>query len=88
MELNAEKEVLFMARTKITQCQEILDYIEKHGSISPKEADKAFGCMRLASRISDLKRKGYTFSVQMEKGKNKAGKTTRYARYRLGGLDE
>lgn len=69
---------------KATQCDQILWYMEQHGSITPKEADKAFGCMRLASRISDLKRMGYVITKQMETGKNKAGKPTRYARYRLG----
>lgn len=68
--------------TKITQCVEILEYMKKYGSITPKDAEK-FSCMRLASRISDLKRRGYRITSELETGKNKAGKRTRYARYRL-----
>ena len=41
---------------KVSQCERILDYIEKNGSITQIDALREFGCMRLASRISDIKR--------------------------------
>lgn len=74
--------------TKMNQCQEILNYIKREGSITPLSALREFGCMRLASRISDLKRQGYPIARKMETSKNKAGKSVRYARYRLVESDE
>lgn len=69
---------------KLTQCEKILQYIEREGSITPLVALREFGCMRLASRITDLKRKGYIITKEMETARNKAGEPVRYARYRLG----
>ena len=34
----------------MTQCERILDYIDRHGSISQTEAKDELGIMRLASR--------------------------------------
>lgn len=47
------------------QTEKVLAYIEKYGSISPLEALRDFGCMRLASRITDLKRMGYPVKKTM-----------------------
>lgn len=45
----------------MTQADEILQYINTHGSISPLEALRELGCFRLAARIYDLEQKGYVF---------------------------
>ena len=71
---------------KQSQNERIIQYIEENGSITPLEALREFGCMRLASRISDLKRAGYIISSEMETTKNKKGETVRFARYRLKGV--
>lgn len=42
----------------MTQAQEIKDWMEKHGWITPLEALRFIGCFRLAARILDLKRSG------------------------------
>ncbi len=42
----------------MTQNEKVLAYIQKHGSITPREAFAEFDIMRLASRISDLKKLG------------------------------
>ena len=68
---------------KQTQCEKILRYMEREGSITSLDALREFGCMRLASRISDLKRGGYRIAMKMETAKNTAGEPVRYARYRL-----
>lgn len=68
---------------KQTQCDRILRHLRDFGSINPLEAIKEYGIMRLASRITDLKRQGYCFSVKMVKGKNRYGEPTHYAVYRL-----
>ena len=42
----------------MNQCDSIRNYLEEKGSITPLEALKEFGCMRLAARIKDLERHG------------------------------
>lgn len=68
---------------KLTQCERIVRHLEDYGSINPLEAISEYGIMRLASRITDLKNKGYLISTRMVKGKNRYGEPTRYAVYRL-----
>lgn len=68
---------------KRTQCERILDYIAENGSITQLDALKEFGCMRLASRISDLKRQGVPVKRTMETAKNRYGEPISYARYSL-----
>ena len=67
----------------ISQCDSILTHILSYGSITAKEAYNLYGCMRLASRICDLKRRGYQLHKVMEEGKNKFGEPERHARYFL-----
>lgn len=68
---------------KVNQCNKILAYIRENGSITPLDALREFGCMRLASRISDLKRLGYAIKSTMETSKNKYGEPVSYARYTI-----
>lgn len=70
---------------KTTQCDKILRHLRDYGSISSKEAINEYGIYRLASRISDLKKRGYIISTEMETGKNRYGEATHYAVYRLEG---
>lgn len=70
---------------KKTQCDRIIDYISEFGSISSAEAMSDLGCMRLASRICDLKRKGYKITAKNEKAKNRYGETVSYSRYYMEG---
>lgn len=69
----------------MTQIEKIINYIEVEGSITPLDALREFGCMRLASRITDIKRMGYNVTVKMEKSKNRHGEAVRYARYSFKG---
>lgn len=62
-----------------TQCQMILDYLKKNNSITQWDALMEIGCMRLASRISELRKQGISIITDSE---TRNGKT--YARYRLG----
>jgi hypothetical protein len=68
---------------KQTQNEKILAHLKKYGSITPLEAMAEFGCMRLASRISDLKRQGYPILAGRGKSKNRNGETVYFAVYRL-----
>ena len=53
----------------MTQCEKILRHMEDYGSISSLEAVNEYGIMRLASRISALKRMGVSISKETVKGK-------------------
>lgn len=65
----------------MTQQEMILYHIEQYGSISPLEAMKQYGIMRLASRIHDLKKRGYVFNREVVTTKNRFGEPVRYMRY-------
>lgn len=56
------------------------------GSITPLEALREFGCYRLASRISDLRREGLPIVKTTEQSISRVtGKTVRFSRYFLKG---
>lgn len=69
--------------SKPTQNQRILDYIEETGGITQLEALKELGVMRLASRISDLRKRGYKITGEMHAIKNRYGETCHIKRYRM-----
>ncbi len=66
-----------------TQAERILDYMHEHGGITQFDALKELGVMRLASRISELRRNGHEISSKMVKVKNRYGETCRVKRYSL-----
>lgn len=72
----------------MTQCEKILQYIEENGSITQLDAMREFGCMRLASRMCDIKKMGYTVAKKMETAKNRYGESVSYARYAIVNLEE
>ena len=53
----------------MTQCEKILRHMEKYGSITSLEAMQEYGIMRLASRVSDLKKAGIPIRVETASGK-------------------
>lgn len=69
----------------MSQCERILQYINDYGSITQLDALREFGCMRLASRVSDMRKMGINIVRDMETSNNRYGEKVTYARYRLGG---
>ena len=67
----------------MTQCDRILRHLMDFGSITPVEAMRDYGVMRLGARIHDLKERGYDIHTDSETARNRYGEKTRYARYRL-----
>ena len=63
----------------MSQTTRILAHLEKGRSITPIYALNNFGCMRLASRIEELRSKGYRINTRMVKNRSGA----RYASYSL-----
>ena len=73
---------------ELTQCQRILRHMEDYGCIDPMTAIKEYGCMRLASRIADLKGMGYEIVSLRTKGTNRYGEQTSYCVYWLKNKEE
>lgn len=74
-----------MSDRKATQAERVLDYISEFGSITQLEALRDLGVMRLASRISDLKKQGYPIASKVEAVKNRYEETCYIKRYSMGG---
>lgn len=66
----------------MTQKERVLDYIDRFGSITQKEAFEDLGCMRLAARIADIEADGIAIDRTMEKSRNRFGEAVSYMRYR------
>ena len=64
----------------MTQHDEILQFIEENGSITPMDAWE-LGITKLATRISEMSRLGITFTKTVEHKKNRHGKSCHYMRY-------
>lgn len=70
-----------MENCKPTQAQMVLAYIREFGSITQLDALRDIGVMRLASRVSDLRKQGYNITGKSEAVKNRFGGTSYIKRY-------
>lgn len=68
---------------KLNQREKIIRHLEAFGTIDPMEAIRDYGIMRLASRISELRKEGYAIITNMVHGLNRFQEKTRYAEYSL-----
>lgn len=66
-----------------TQCNRVLDYMERHGGITPLEAIMELGVYRLASRISEMRKQGIKITDKWVKVTNRWDETCRIKRYSL-----
>lgn len=67
----------------MTQCEQIIDYLHRFGSITPMEAFTDLGITKLATRVSEMRKDGREFKIETVKSTNRFGKTVRYAKYSL-----
>ena len=67
----------------MTQKELILKYINDFGSISSFQAYADLGITQLATRIKELKAKGYEFKTESQKTNNRYGKPVHFVRYYL-----
>lgn len=67
----------------MTQAEMIYDHMMKGNEITAKQALDLFGCMRLASRIADLKKVGVPIKTEMRKVRCRNGLETRVAVYTI-----
>ena len=65
---------------KPTQKQAVVNYMDKFGSIPPREAVSDLGIYRLAAVIHDLKKAGYPIMTELVTMKTQYGYKT-FARY-------
>lgn len=65
----------------MNQCEMIIKYLKDFGSITTYESFIELGVTRLASRISDLKNRGYEFSEEWVTRKNRYGKAVSFKKY-------
>lgn len=70
-------------RENPTQRERVLQYIRDNGSITSYEAFLKIGCTQVATRISELKSRGYKFRKERVNTKNMYGDNTHYDRYYL-----
>lgn len=68
-------------RKQPSQLDQILAVLESGGTLTALDALEGFGCSRLASRITDLKRKGYPVASRMVTRRNRYGRLCRVAEY-------
>lgn len=68
---------------KETHERQIMEYIEKHGSITSLEAIHELGCTRLSARIWDLEHKGTYFKREIVTVPTRGGGSARVMRYSL-----
>lgn len=61
----------------------IVRHLKEYGSISSLEAINEYGILRLASRVNDLKRRGYNIVGETKTGRNRYGEKTSFKVYRL-----
>ena len=68
---------------KLSQCDKIIRHLQDHGSITTLEAINEYGILRLASRVNDLKRRGYNIVGETKTGRNRYNEKTSFKVYRL-----
>lgn len=67
----------------MTQHKQILEYIAEHGSITPQEAFNFLGITKLATRVSEMRKKGIDFDITIKHGTNRNDNRMRYAEYKI-----
>ena len=71
----------------MTQNERIINYLDEFGSITPIDAMRDLGIMRLASRIHEVKEigksQGFTITDELVKSQNRWGEPTCFKRYSI-----
>ena len=66
-----------------TQCDRVLDWLKRHGDITPMDAWNELGVYRLSGRIFDLRQMGYNIKTGRKDVVNRYGEKCQVAEYRL-----
>jgi len=68
---------------KMTQEERTLEYMQKFGGITSKDAFNDLGITRLSAKIFNLKKQGYVIVDEMKQSKNRFGEITHFKKYML-----
>lgn len=72
-----------MEHSKPTQAQRVLDYMARFGTITQLEALRDLGVMRLASRVSELRKNGHDITGEMITVENRFGEKCQIKQYSI-----
>ena len=72
-----------MSNSRPTQSERVLQYMTKYGSITQIDALNDLGVMRLASRISELRKNGHPIESRVETVRNQWNEPCYIKRYSL-----
>lgn len=61
----------------------ILMHMRKYCSITQMDADEEYGIKRLSARINELRNMGYQIKTDMFACRNRRGRISNFAKYRL-----
>lgn len=61
----------------------LLNYLQKHKSITQLEATVHLGNTRLSATVFNLRKKGHNIITENTEGKNRFGQKTNFGTYRL-----
>ena len=67
----------------MTQNERVMQYLREFGTITPLDALRDLGCMRLGARCHELRKQGVRITSEMIPVQNRWGETVRVAQYRL-----
>ena len=67
----------------MSQKEMVLKHLKEGKEITPLEALKEYGSLRLGAIIFELRQEGYNISTRLTNFKNRYGHTTQYAIYKL-----
>lgn len=65
----------------MTQREAILQYINEFGSITPMQAFADLGITKLATRISEMRKDGLRFKIEMVTVNGRYQRTVTFAKY-------
>lgn len=68
---------------KVTQHQKIINHLNTHRGITSKVAYERYGITQLATRISEIEKKGYLIDRTRIEGVNRDGEPCRFVEYSL-----
>jgi len=68
----------------MTQCERILNYLERGHSVTPLQSWRELGVYRLSARIHDLRNAGHDILSETVTVTNAYGESCKVSRYYLG----
>lgn len=75
------KNIILEDNVRPTQCNQVDWYIREYGSITQLEALRDLGVMRLASRISEMRKNGIEVKDRWKDVKNRYGENCQVKEY-------